>query len=271
MTRTKTSTAIVLILLAAILAATSPIIATVSAQSQATVIIPPSTGGDTDPAAGTYTYPSGTAVTFTATPDTANAYQFSNWAISTDASNDTSTNNPYTLTVAGGTTYIVSAIFFVPFVEPIPPVTAIPATASARVVLLHTVGGHTTPAEGTYYLTNSSELTLTAVADVNWTFSHWIISGTPMAGHGGYPYTSTPTDNPLTLTHGFGYSYTFQPVFNPPSSSGSGNGGTGGTGGTGNTTGGGTSSDTIIIIGLVIVIVILLVAFGAFAYTKRGK
>jgi hypothetical protein len=267
--KTKTSAVIVLLLLASILTAISPYLATVGAQEQATVIVLESTRGTTDPAAGNYTYANGESVTFTATADTANAFQFLNWDISTDTSNDTNTNNPMTLTVTGGTTYTISAIFYTPFIEPIPPVTAVPPTASARFVLLHAVGGHTTPAEGTYYLTNSSQLTLTAVPDVNWTFSHWIISGTPLEGHGGYSYTSTPTDNPLVMTHGFGYSYAFQPVFSPSASSSGGDGGN--NDGNDGTTSGGISTDTIIIIALVIVIVALLAAFGAYAYTRRTK
>jgi hypothetical protein len=46
----------------------------------ATVVIQPSTGGTTTPAAGTYNYPNGTTITLQATPNT--GYEFSYWVVS---------------------------------------------------------------------------------------------------------------------------------------------------------------------------------------------
>jgi hypothetical protein len=46
-----------------------------------------------------------------------------------------------------------------------------------------------------------------------WDF-HWVIAG-PNLSHGGYPYTATPTDNPYTVDHGYGNTFSYQAVFTP--------------------------------------------------------
>lgn len=143
------------------------------AQRQATVNVSDAIGGSVDPSAGTHQYSDGTAVALTATPDAVNGFQFANWVISTDASNDTETGNPFTLNVAGGVTYTVSAVFFKPIVEPIIPSTNVTcAVADAVVVILHGVGGYTSPPEGTYYLTGGARaLQLLAIPNSGWEFS----------------------------------------------------------------------------------------------------
>jgi hypothetical protein len=110
-------------------------------------------------------------------------------------------------------------------------------------------------------------MALTAIPDSGWTFDHWVISGGPVTGHGGSPYTATPTDNPLNISHGSGFTYAYQPVFDPPSS------GTTSPTPTPTTAPGSTmgiSNETWIIV-LAVVLVIVVIAFGAYAYTKRSK
>ncbi len=82
--------------------------------------------------------------------------------------------------------------------------------------------------------------------------------------HGGYTFTETPTDNPYTVGHGYGFAYTYQAVFTPVGSTTPPPSGGGGTSG-------GTSTETYIIIALVVVIILVLVAFGAYAYSRRPK
>jgi hypothetical protein len=270
--RTKGSAAIALILLASILAAMNPYIACVKAQSQATVNISQPIGGSIDPQPGTYNYNDGNQVTLTATPDIANSYTFFQWVISTDASNDTETSNPFTLTVTAGVTYDVSAEFLLPTTEPIfPSNAALPGPAQAILVILHTVGGHTSPPEGQIATTDLAPIKLTAIPDSGWTFDHWVISGCPVPGVTGSLCTATSTDNPINATLTVGYTYAYQPVFDPvsgttlssptpiPTSTAS----------PGSTMG--ISNETWITIILAVALVIVLITFGAYAYTKRSK
>ena len=90
------------------LLALATISVSVQAQSQATVIVADSAGGSTDPAAGTTTYPDGTQVTFTATPDAAFTFQY--WVFSTPDGSSQSPENPVTIPVSGGVTYNVNAV-----------------------------------------------------------------------------------------------------------------------------------------------------------------
>jgi len=261
--RTKSTAIIVSILLATVLAAAYPYVASVKAQNQATIEVLESIGGSTDPAPGTHSFNGGTQVTLTATPDP-NAV-FETWLISTDTSNDTITDNPYTLTVAGGVTYQVSAVFSqltVP-VFPSPPQTPLPLSAYGSVTILQSVGGHTQPAAGTRFFTSVYKLTMTAIADSGWTFDHWIISGDINTGHGGYPFTLTPENNPYTFDCGLGYQYAYQPVFVPVDS---------GNGGTPPPTAGGLSTETImIILAVALVIAVVVAAIGGYSYGKRSK
>lgn len=231
----------------------------VKAQGDGTVAVLDSVGGTVDPS-GTNTYADGTVVTFTATPMD-ESFVFVNWIIVTEAGSSTVSDNPLSLTVAGGTTYAVQPVF-----QPIQPVPgkAMPTDLSnaAIVVVLVSGGGTTSPAPGRYALANAQALNLKATANSGWQFSHWIISGSS-TDHGGAPVNLTPTDNPYNVNHGYGYTYNYQAVFIPvgstvptptPSSGG---------------TIGGMSNETWIIIALVVVIVVLLVAFGFFAMKRK--
>ncbi len=124
------------------------------------------------------------------------------------------TDNPATLTVTGGVTYAVQALFQ-PIQVPPSGIAVTNFSTAAIVVVLPATGGTTNPAAGTYALANATSLNLTATPASGWQFSHWVISGTPNLSHGGYPFTATPTDNPYNVNHGYGNTYSYQAVFIP--------------------------------------------------------
>jgi hypothetical protein len=235
----------------------------VTAQGTATVVVLDTVGGTVDPA-GTTTYADGTAVTLTATTMD-DSFIFSYWIVSSGAGSETLFDNPATITVSGGETYAVQAIFDV--VQPPPGVQNLPnnlATA-AIVVVLPSAGGSTTPAQGTYALADATSLMLTATPTSGWEFSHWTICGTS-TDHGGAPVNWAPTDNPYNVNHGYGYTYYYQAVFNPI---GSTEPTPVGATPTPTVSVGGMSTEMLIIIGLVVVIVVLLIAFALFAMRRK--
>lgn len=257
--RTKNKTILILALISIVVATIAPSIISVIAQNQATVNVLESVGGSTDPSPGTYNYNDGAKVTLTATPDT--NLEFVTWLISTDTSNDTIGDNSYTLTVQGGVTYTISAVFAQPIapVFPTPPQTPLSPSAYGTITILPGLGGSTTRATGTYYFTSVYKLKLTAVADSGWKFSYWQIRGDTNTTHGGYPFTLTPTDNPYTFDCGLGYNYAFQPVFTPVE----------------NTTPPPTSTATGISMELLIAIIAIIIAIiaviASVVYVQRNK
>ena len=246
-----------------VLAALNVSVLSVKAQGQATVNVLASVGGSTDPAAGTTTYADGTSVTFTTTADTGYIFQF--WIFSTDAGSNTATDPSVTIPVSGGVTYNVQAVFQRIQIPPSGVAVTNFATA-AIVVILPATGGTTSPAAGTYALENATSLILTATPSSGWQFSHWVISGTPM-NHGVYSFTAVPTDNPYNVNHGYGNTYSYQPVFIPTGSTVPTP--TGGATATPTGTLGGLTTDTAIIIGLVVVIIVILIAFGVYASRRK--
>jgi hypothetical protein len=258
--RIFTLTALAAVLLVAIMV---PTFLSVTAQGTATVVVLDAVGGTVDPS-GTTTYADGTSVSLTATAmdDT---FIFSSWIVSSGAGSETLLGNPATITVSGGETYAVQAIFDV--VQPPPGVQVLPSNiaSAAIVVVLPSAGGTTTPAHGTYALADATQMMLTATPTSGWQFSHWTISG-KSTDHGGAPVNLTPTANPYNVNHGYGYTYNYQAVFIPVGSTGpTPIGATP----TPTVSIGGMSMEMVIIIGLVVVIVILLIAFALFAMRKR--
>lgn len=154
-----------------------------------------------------------------------------------------------TVTVNGGVSYSIQAVFQ-PLNVNLPPVITpiINATNEAIVVVLAGV-------EGIYAFVNATVFNITAIPNSGWKFDHWVISGGPLTGHGGYSFTDTPTDNPYNVNHGYGYTYDYHPVFSPTSSTSP------------TPTVSEFSTSTAIIIAAILVIV----AFGTYAYTKRIK
>jgi List-Bact-rpt repeat protein len=243
--------ALILLTSALLIAAGSPNIASVKAQTQGTLIVFDSPGGTTSPT-GTTTYPVGTNVTLIATPDT--GFLFNYWEIVNPQGSYNVADNPYTLTISSASTFSVQASF-------VPIVYLSPATPSspnlATVVVLAGVGGTTNPPPGTYGITDASQLNLMATADTGFTFSHWVIGGGPLT-HGGYSFTDTPTNNPYNVGHGYGYTYTYQPVFNAISPATS-------------PTPTPTVDEFSTVAAIVMALVLVAVAFGTYTFTKKTK
>jgi Divergent InlB B-repeat domain len=234
-----------------VLAVLSARVINVEAQTQATVIVGSSIGGTTDPT-GTTTYPDGTQVTFTATPD--NDFVFVNWIFSTSAGSSVVNDQTTTIPVQGGTTYNVQAVF-----SPLltgPNVSVLPSNlaTAAIVVVLSSAGGTTDPAPGTYALADATSLMLTAIPASGFDFSHWVIAGTPM-DHGAYSFTATPTDNPYNVNHGYGNTYSYQPVFTP----------------TGTTEPTPTVPEFSGLTTILLAVVLASIAFGTYAYRRKTK
>jgi hypothetical protein len=245
-----------------LLSSSAFIFSNVQAQSNATVTVSTATGGTTD-ITGTTTYPDGTSFTITATAD--NGYAFIDWIISTDSSSYNSIENPFTTTLAGGTTYSIQPEFDI---LQAPPGGNLPTqTANAAiVVLLASAGGSTSPAAGTYALADATTMQLKATANSGWVFSHWTICGSSMS-HGGAPLNYAPTNNTYTVGHGYGYTYYYQPIFTQVGTPGSTATATPTASPAGTIAG--MSTETWIIIGLVIVIVVMGIGLAVVAMRKK--
>jgi hypothetical protein len=188
------------------------VVAVAKAQGTATVDMLTSVGGSTTPT-DTTTYPDGTAVTLTATPG--QGFSFNYWTIVSAAGATQDYNNPTTLTVSDDNTYAVQAVF-APTQLPPGQSFNVSSPTNAIVVVLAAVGGTTSPAPGTYALQNAGSLQLTATPANGFKFDHWVIGGvTGTNPHGAYSFTDTPTNNPYTVDHGYGNTYSYQPVFTP--------------------------------------------------------
>ncbi len=187
----------------------------VTAQSTATVVVSSSADGTTD-VTGTQTYPDGSSVTITATPNSGLAFQ--SWTISPSDNSGTLViqDNPVTFNVKGGVTYTVTPSFVAP--TPIPgQVMPTNLSTAAIVVIFPSAGGTTIPAPGTYALADATSFNLTAMPTSGWRFDHWTICG-DNASHGTAPVNWDPTDNPYNVNHGYGAVYRYQAVFAPISS-----------------------------------------------------
>jgi hypothetical protein len=240
----KTSKIFVVILLTAALLMPAVVSNVAKAAGQATVDVIASVGGTTSPSGNDNTYADGTVVTLTATEG--NGFLFQYWAIVSSAGGTQDSTNPTTITVVGGDTYAVQAVF-----QPInflPPATQSTSATNAIVMVLSSVGGTTTPKAGAYALADASQLKLTATPISGFKFDHWVIGGSPLS-HGAYNFTDTPTNNPYTVDHGYGNTYSYQPVFSPtnavPEFSG--------------------------IATVAMALVLVAIAFGTYAYKRKTK
>jgi uncharacterized integral membrane protein len=210
--KNKTGAITLVLLMAFLFAIVNQNISSVVAQSDvATVIVMPTTGGSTDPAAGMYTYSNGTTITINAIPDT--GYAFSYWLISGDVlpghtaaqtlpstiidpdtgqiiqafppipnnvAIDTLTfkTNPANITCGYGYSYTYTAIF-TPISQPSPA----PGSTDAVVIVMPTTGGTVDPATGSHTYSNGTAIVLSATPDTGYVFQYWLISGQLTAGH----------------------------------------------------------------------------------------
>jgi hypothetical protein len=115
-------------------------------------------------------------------------------------------------------------------------------STDATVVMLPSTGGTTSPVAGTYTYPNGTMIQLAATADPGYVFQYWIVSGDVTPGHenptpvyitdpdtgdiiGGIPRPAVPTGidslvfatNPVNVTCGYGYTYSYQAFFAPSS------------------------------------------------------
>ena len=237
-------------------------ISIVKAQAQDSVYIYPvaggtvSQGGTTLSGGTSYNYTDGTTLSFLATPSST-SFLFNQWLVVTAAGPYTSTTNPLSITLnaaVDGNNYYIEATFGPEI--PVPAGTTINTATDAIVVVLAGIGGTVSPAPGTYALASASSFALTATPLSGWTFDHWIIGGTPMNDHGSYSFTDTPTNNPYTVTEGYGNTYSYQPVFSPISTS---------------TSPTPTISEFSTASAIIIAAILVIVAFGTYAFTRRTK
>ncbi len=117
------------------------------------------------------------------------------------------------------------------------------SSGDAVVVVKDAVGGSTNPQAGTYTYGEGSTITLIATPDANYEFKYWIISGNYVPLHNQPPLILPPgidptdtnqipdlpapdqsgidnlvvTDSELNVICGYGYTFTYQPIFAPTS------------------------------------------------------
>jgi hypothetical protein len=152
-----------------------------------TLTVSATTGGTTNPASGSYRYTTGSTVTVTAFPDT--NYRFSYWTLN----GTRRTENPITITMDKD--YTLMAVF-----EYVPP------PVYYTLIISATSGGTTNPAPGRYDYLEGTSVTVAALPDTNYRFSHWELD------------TTVRTENPITVTMDRDYSLraVFEYVPPPP-------------------------------------------------------
>ncbi len=208
--------------------------------NSAIVIIKASVGGTTNPAPDTYEYTNGTLITLRAIPQ--NGFKFVNWVIEggyattnnlppiylpEDLNPDLApprpaaevaagdrlvlSDNPLRILCGYGWSFQYQAVF--------EPETTFTRSANAIVNILTSVGGTTNPSAGSYSFENGTSYVLTATPASGYEFKYWVVSGSYLPGHGVSDQPELDdtiiTDNPLDVSCGYGYEYTYQPLFTP--------------------------------------------------------
>jgi PKD repeat protein len=130
-----------------------------------TLTISATTGGTTNPAPGTHTYPAGTSVDVTAVPDA--GYRFDYWVL--DGSPAGSANP---INVLMNTSHNLQAIF----------------AETHTLIITVSTGGTTNPAPGTYVYQTPTNVTVTATPSNNYRLDHWE-----------YDSVNTGSPNPITV------------------------------------------------------------------------
>ncbi|MEM3699768.1 MAG: DNRLRE domain-containing protein [Candidatus Bathyarchaeia archaeon] len=137
-----------------------------------------STGGTTNPAPGTYTYPNGTYASVTAIPD-AN-YLFDHWLLD---GNPAGSANPINILMTDDHT--LQPIFVL---------------RNYTLTITTTAGGTTNPASGVYTYPAGTVVQVTAIPNTGYRFDYWVLDGSP-AG----------SANPISIT--MNNDHTLQAVF----------------------------------------------------------
>jgi hypothetical protein len=152
-------------------------------QEMSTLTITVSTGGTTDPPPGSYVYPAGTNVTVTAIPDT--YYVLDHWILD---GIDVGSDNPYTV-----------------FLNPNHTLHAVFALSNYTLTINAATGGTTNPVAGSYTYAAGTNVSVSAIPDVNYSFDYWILNG-----------SNAGTANPIYIL--MDANYELEPVFvySPP-------------------------------------------------------
>ncbi len=116
-----------------------------------------STGGTTNPEAGTYTYVNGTNVSVTATPNT--YYVLDYWLLD---GNNAGSANPISVLMTDDHT--LKPIF---------------AHVNYTLTITATAGGTTNPVPGVYMCSGGTSVNVTALPGAGYRFDHWVLDGSP--------------------------------------------------------------------------------------------
>ena len=248
--------------------------------NSAVVIISSSVGGTTNPVPGSYEYTNGTLITMTATPQ--QGFTFLYWVIeggytATDnlppiylgPNDDPSlapprpaaevvagdrlvlSQNPLRVLCGYGWSFQYQAVFAPTFT----------ATASADTVarVLSSIGGTTDPTSGIYTYPENTTYSLKAIPSSGFEFKYWVVTGDYMPGHNveGQPELDATviTSNPLDVSCGYGYTYTYQPFFAP----------------VGSQVGEGIPATTFYIVVVLAVIAIIVAVIAVYMGMKRSR
>jgi parallel beta-helix repeat protein len=130
-----------------------------------TLTITSTTGGTTNPASGTYTYPEGSLVNVTGIPNP--NYRFERWLL--DGS-DVGSQNP--ISVLMDSNHTLHAVF---------------TQITYQLSIISTAGGTTNPAPGIYTQVNGTQVVITAVPYNGYSFDYWLLDGVKT------------TQNPITI------------------------------------------------------------------------
>jgi Divergent InlB B-repeat domain len=197
----------------------------------ANIVVASSLGGSTSPVPGAYVYAYGATIELQATANS--GYKFLYWSIRGSytpghnqppinypelAANDpefvpsfpsmaqvsedsliTSTN-PLKIICGYGYTYVYQPVFV--------PTTPTTPTSDAIVTVVDSIGGTTNPGSGTYHYANGTTIHLEATPSSDYNFQYWVAVGED--GH-----ATTISDNPTNIICGYGYTYSYQPMFAP--------------------------------------------------------
>jgi hypothetical protein len=130
-----------------------------------TLTITSTTGGTTNPASGTYTYPEGSLVNVTTIPNP--NYRFERWLL--DGS-DVGSQNP--ISILMDSNHTLHAVF---------------TQITYQLSIISTAGGTTNPAPGIYTYVNGTQVVITAVPYNGYSFDNWLLDGLKT------------TQNPITI------------------------------------------------------------------------